>query len=143
MVLEKRLPADPGTAYPVCRGDEGACPPEDCVGVLGFYDLLDALGEPTQEAEEQQDWVGDDRIPTLSLSWTSTRYSPLRVVAEEILHAVGHQPVNKYKNLKQKVVVANEPIPSASETLTTNPTPRSSSVGFSRVSRYLASAITQ
>ena len=48
IVLEKRLPADSGTAYPVCTGGERACPPEDCGGIGGFYDLLDALGDPTQ-----------------------------------------------------------------------------------------------
>jgi hypothetical protein len=46
IVLEKRLPVDPGTAYPVCTGGERACPPEDCGGIGGFYDLLDALGDP-------------------------------------------------------------------------------------------------
>ena len=64
IVLEKRLPADPGTAYPVCTGGERACPPEDCGGIPGFYDLLDALGDPTHEQhEELQDWVGDDYDP--------------------------------------------------------------------------------
>ena len=61
IVLEKRLPADPGTAYPVCTGGERACPPEDCGGIGGFYDLLDALGDPTHEQhDELRDWVGDD-----------------------------------------------------------------------------------
>jgi hypothetical protein len=64
IVLEKRLPVDPGTAYPVCTGGERACPPEDCGGIGGFYDLLDALGDPTHEQhEELQDWVGDDYDP--------------------------------------------------------------------------------
>jgi hypothetical protein len=64
IVLEKRLPVDPGTAYPVCTGGERACPPEDCGGIGGFYDLLDALRDPTHEQhEELQDWVGDDYDP--------------------------------------------------------------------------------
>lgn len=64
IVLEQPLPADPGTAYPVCTGGERACPPEDCGGIPGFYDLLDALGDPSHEQhEELRDWVGDDYDP--------------------------------------------------------------------------------
>ncbi|HEY1219573.1 MAG TPA: plasmid pRiA4b ORF-3 family protein [Bryobacteraceae bacterium] len=64
IVLEKRLSADPHTTYPACTGGQLACPPEDCGGIGGFYDLLDALGDPTHEQhEELQDWVGDDYDP--------------------------------------------------------------------------------
>src|SRR5215813_9592272 len=64
IVLEKRLPVDPGTVYPVCTGGERACPPEDCGGIPGFYDLLNALGDPMHEQhDELQDWVGDDYDP--------------------------------------------------------------------------------
>jgi hypothetical protein len=64
MVLEKRLAADPNMAYPVCTGGQHACPPEDCGGIDGFYDLLDALGDPTHDQyEELRDWVGDDYDP--------------------------------------------------------------------------------
>ena len=64
IVLEKRLPAHSGRAYSVCTGGERACPPEDCGGIAGFYDLLDALGDPTHEQhEELQDWVDDDYDP--------------------------------------------------------------------------------
>jgi len=64
IVLEKRLPADPHTTYPACTSGQLACPPEDCGGIGGFYDLLDALGDPTHEQhEELQDWVGDEYDP--------------------------------------------------------------------------------
>jgi Plasmid pRiA4b ORF-3-like protein len=32
LVVEERLAAEPGLAYPVCVAGEGACPPEDCGG---------------------------------------------------------------------------------------------------------------
>ena len=39
-------------------------PREDCGGIGGFYELLDALRDPTHEQhEELQDWVGDDYQP--------------------------------------------------------------------------------
>jgi len=80
IVLEKCLPADPGTAYPVCTGGERACPPEDCGGIPGFYDLLDALGDPTHEQhEELRDWVSDDYDPDVfSIEDVNHMLAPLR-----------------------------------------------------------------
>jgi len=64
IVLEKRLPADPDTAYPVCTGGQLACPPEDCGGIPGFYGLLDTIGDPSHDRhEESLDWLGDDFDP--------------------------------------------------------------------------------
>lgn len=64
IVLEKRLPAAPTLGYPVCTDGQFACPPEDCGGIGGFYDLLDALRDPRHEQhEELRDWVGDDYDP--------------------------------------------------------------------------------
>ena len=64
IVLEKQLPADPNTTYPVCTDGKLACPPEDCGGIPGFYDLLDALDDPNHERhEELRDWIGEDFEP--------------------------------------------------------------------------------
>ena len=64
IVLEKRLAADPDTAYPVCTGGQLACPPEDCGGLPGFYGLLDAIGDPSHDRHaESRDWLGDDYDP--------------------------------------------------------------------------------
>jgi hypothetical protein len=60
IVLEKRLPDDPNMTYPVCTDGQLACPPEDCEGIPGFYDLVEALGDPNHERhEEMLDWIGD------------------------------------------------------------------------------------
>lgn len=53
IVLEKQLPAEPGTAYPVCTDGKLAWPPEDCGGIPGFYDLLDALDDPNHERHDE------------------------------------------------------------------------------------------
>ena len=64
IVLEKRLPATSTIAYPMCTDGQLACPPEDCGGIGGFYDLLDALCDPTHEQhKELRDWVGGDYDP--------------------------------------------------------------------------------
>jgi hypothetical protein len=64
VVAEKRLPADPDVAYPVCTGGERACPPEDCGGVGGFYRVLEAIQNPEDaEAKELLEWVGEGYDP--------------------------------------------------------------------------------
>jgi hypothetical protein len=52
------------TEYPVCTEGRLACPPEDCGGIPGFYDLVEALNDPNHERhEEMLDWIGDDFDP--------------------------------------------------------------------------------
>jgi hypothetical protein len=64
IVLEKRLPADPSVKCPACLGGERACPPEDCGGVYGFYDLLEASRVPKHSRhEELLEWVGEEWDP--------------------------------------------------------------------------------
>ena len=64
IVLEKQLPVDPNAKYPVCTDGRLACPPEDCGGIPGFYDLVDAITDPKHERhEELRDWLGEDFDP--------------------------------------------------------------------------------
>ena len=56
----------PETAYPICTGGERACPPEDCGGVLGFADLLEAIADPTDpEHDELVSWTPDGYDPAV------------------------------------------------------------------------------
>jgi len=64
ILLEKRLAVDPKGMYPVCTDGQRACPPEDCGGIGGFYDLLDAISDPNHDQHEDLcDWLGDDFDP--------------------------------------------------------------------------------
>jgi hypothetical protein len=64
IVLEKRLPADPDTLYPMCTEGQRASPPEDCGGLGGFYHLLEAIRNPQHERhEESRRWLGEDYDP--------------------------------------------------------------------------------
>lgn len=64
IVLEKRLPVDPNLKYPACLGGERACPPEDCGGIPGYYDLLEARRDPTDPRHaELLGWVGQEWNP--------------------------------------------------------------------------------
>ena len=79
LVLEKRLLVDPNTAYPVCTDGELACPPEDCGGIPGFYDLVEALSDPTHPRyEEMLDWIGEFDPKAFSVENVNRMLTPLR-----------------------------------------------------------------
>lgn len=57
--LEKILPAEEGVKYPRCIDGERACPPEDCGGFPGYYNLLEVLSDPKhEEYKHLRSWVG-------------------------------------------------------------------------------------
>ena len=54
-------PGQPGVSYPNYVGGEWDCPPENCGGIPGYYNMLDALADPNhpdhaEVAEYLQDW---------------------------------------------------------------------------------------
>lgn len=64
ILVEKILQPEPGVRYPICLAGKRACPPEDCGGVWGYADLLDAIMEPSNpEHHAMLDWVGGDFDP--------------------------------------------------------------------------------
>lgn len=59
-VTKMRPPKD-GVRYPTCLAGKRACPPEDCGGVWGYYDMLAALADPKHlEHEHYSEWLGGD-----------------------------------------------------------------------------------
>ena len=64
ILVEKILPMEADKSYPICLKGKRACPPEDCGGVYGYYDFLEAIQDPEHpEHEEMIDWVGYDFDP--------------------------------------------------------------------------------
>lgn len=64
ITLEKILPRDKNVRYPVCLAGKRACPPEECGGVWGYMELLEALREPkTERHKELLEWIGDKFDP--------------------------------------------------------------------------------
>lgn len=64
VTAEKFLPRDSKTKYPICTGGKLNCPPEDCGGVGGFYDLLDIIGNKKHpERKEMLEWLGGKYNP--------------------------------------------------------------------------------
>ena len=64
VTVETVGPLDPGQPYPSLLAGKRACPPEDCGGVPGYFQLLEALADPeAEEHEEVLEWLGDDFDP--------------------------------------------------------------------------------
>jgi hypothetical protein len=64
IVVEKVLQSEPRTAYPARTAGKGHCPPEDCGGMWGYYDFLEAIRDPAHERhEELLEWTGGSFDP--------------------------------------------------------------------------------
>lgn len=64
VVLEKIIIKDEAINYPICLDGQRACPPEDCGGLRGYYELLDIIGNPEhEEYEEMMEWLGGEFNP--------------------------------------------------------------------------------
>ena len=60
LIVSDVRPGDPGTAYPRFIGGERDCPPEDCGGMPGFYEMLEARADPTHpEHAEISEWLDE------------------------------------------------------------------------------------
>ncbi|HHW15137.1 MAG TPA: plasmid pRiA4b ORF-3 family protein [Firmicutes bacterium] len=66
---------------PVCLGGRRAAPPEDCGGLSGYTDLLDALGDPEHpEHESYVEWLGGVFDPeAFDLAAVNQRLAEIRV----------------------------------------------------------------
>jgi hypothetical protein len=64
ILVEKVLAAEPDASYPVCIKAKRAWPPEDCGGVWGYQNFLDAIqSADPPEHEEMLEWVGGSFDP--------------------------------------------------------------------------------
>jgi Plasmid pRiA4b ORF-3-like protein len=78
--VEKVLAPDPGVAYPVCTAGKLSGPPEDCGGLYGYYNLLEAIRDPDhEEHEEMLEWIGGEIDPdAFSIDEVNERLKPFQ-----------------------------------------------------------------
>jgi hypothetical protein len=58
IVLEKKVPEDRNSQYPICIDGARDCPPEDCGGVQGYFHILEIMKKPgTKKYVEMQEWL--------------------------------------------------------------------------------------
>ncbi len=82
VVVEKIVEKDPPyPGHPVCLAGKGKCPPEDCGGIWGFYELLETLQDPKHpQHKEMTEWLGRRFDPeAFDLDGTNSRLSRLRI----------------------------------------------------------------
>ena len=82
VVVENGVPASPEEKQrAVCLAGENACPPEDCGGIWGYYDLLEAVNNPEdEEHEELREWLGEGFDPSrFDLQKVNTALSRLKI----------------------------------------------------------------
>jgi Plasmid pRiA4b ORF-3-like protein len=55
---------EPGKKYPLCLEGERGCPPEDCGGIWGYPDFVQAIDNPNHERhKELLEWIGSSFDP--------------------------------------------------------------------------------
>jgi hypothetical protein len=76
IVLEALLPEASGQTCPRCLDGARACPPEDCGGISGYQELVEAMRDPAHpEHEAMRDWLGGP--------WDPERFDPAEVRFED------------------------------------------------------------
>lgn len=80
IVLEKILPLDFSESPVVIKG-KGACPPEDCGGIWGYSDFLDAIQDPKHDEHESMlEWIGGEFDPdAFDMSFINTQLNNLKL----------------------------------------------------------------
>ena len=64
ILVEKILPLELDMKYPICLKGKRTCPPEDCGGVSGYYEFLEAIQDPNNlEHENMLEWGGGSFDP--------------------------------------------------------------------------------
>jgi len=64
VLFEGLVRAEPKVKYPLCLEGARACPPEDCGGIWGYADFVEAIQNPRHERhEELLEWVGGSFDP--------------------------------------------------------------------------------
>ena len=83
ILVEKIVPPDPEVSYPACLAGARACPPEDCGGVWGYGDFLEAIGDADHEDHEQLlEWVGGSFDPeTFDLNGVNGRLKNYKLLS--------------------------------------------------------------
>jgi hypothetical protein len=62
--LEGYLYKEKEAKYPICIGGERACPPEDCGGVSGYYNVLKTISDiGDEDYENMKTWAGQNYNP--------------------------------------------------------------------------------
>ncbi len=61
ILVETILPIEKGLHYPICLKGKRACPPEDCGGIWGYSEFLEAIEDVNHpEHDDMLEWIGGE-----------------------------------------------------------------------------------
>jgi hypothetical protein len=61
IVVEKVLPPDAGFKKVICLAGANACPPDDCGGIPGYYEMLEIIANPKHpDHKHMKEWLGGE-----------------------------------------------------------------------------------
>ncbi len=64
ILVEKVLPGEPGQPYPTCVTGKRSGPPEDCGGIWGYAEFVEAMADPKHpEHKNLKEWYNGDFDP--------------------------------------------------------------------------------
>ncbi len=64
VLLEKIISDTPAPVSPLCLAGKRACPPDDCGGIYGYYEMLNVMQDKQHpEYESIMEWLGEDFDP--------------------------------------------------------------------------------
>jgi len=95
IIVEDIIKAQPGVRYPICVEGERRCPPDDCGGIEGYYDIMAIIQDPShEEYETYRDWLPEGFDPgAFSVSRTNDELGKIeawREMAEDGLEHVAY-----------------------------------------------------
>ena len=80
VAVEKILGPSDDLVVPSCIDGKRACPPDDCGGIWGYVDFLEAIGDPEHDQhDEMMEWGGEDFDPEhFDPKEVNARFAPRR-----------------------------------------------------------------
>ena len=92
VILERVEPAKDGTRYPWFLGGERRCPPEDCGGLPGYYEFIDAITAPNKGRGSKK--------KKEALAWYGRPYDPDNIDEQQIGITLGRVAKSQLKGKK-------------------------------------------
>jgi len=84
IVCEKVFPFDEKKQLVCCISGLKKCPPEDCGGIPGYYNILDVLKKKRKNEDDNEllEWLGDYNPDDFDLDKTNKRLSCFKMKKE-------------------------------------------------------------